>query len=292
MARNSKLIRNEDTNDAVARMGTAQQVANSIMKIKSEASPAPYDGRGDVRYCHYYNARSSVIPVEIREPKYIGRADDATPPANKNDREMVRAAGIMSVKDYELKVITKVKNACLMAKVGNQTEMQRIDQLTNAVAGFRSSLGQMNAYKANIDAYASTHGSNAVLPIGTKLYGPYRGWRVGIAQADVNNKIYGIQQNITNTEAVIAQARNIATPELNEAAVNRVNAMKTDLAKLEHLQAIVDASSSIYRTIRAFDGYYDANDRCATTCQVYCQQACQNACQNNCTCHDQKCGAH
>lgn len=294
-----KLIRNEDTNDAVARMGKAQQVSNSIIKIKSEASPAPYDGRGSVWYCHYYNARSRVIPMEIREPKYISQPDDVDSPADRGDGEMVRASGIASVRDYELKVIDKVKKACLKAKIGNQTELQRVDQLTNAKASMQASINQLNAYKKNIDAHAA--GGATTIPIGGKwgrtsecirLYGPYRGWSVSAARNDIAKKLQGTEQNIKETDEAIARAKSIATPDLNEDAVNKVEVMETELAKLEHLQAIVDASNSIYRTIKSFDSYYDTNDRCATTCQVYCQQACQNACQNNCTCHDQKCGAH
>lgn len=288
-----KLIRNEDTNDAVSRMDKVQQVANSIVKIKSEASPAPYTGRGSVWYCHYYNARPTVIPEQYREPKYIAAADDVSAPAGTSDGEMVRAAGFMNVKDYELKVIKKVKEACLKAKIGNQTELRRVDQLTNAKASMQTSINQLNAYKSRIDDYAKSHGTGAILPSGGRRsnpYGAYSGWVVGAAQNDIHNKTYAIEQNIKNTDAAIARAKNVATPELNEEAVNNVQAMKTNLAKLEHLQAVVDASDSIYRTMRTFDSYYDKNDRCATTCQVYCQQACQNACQNNCTCHDQHCG--
>lgn len=78
--------------------------------------------------------------------------------------------------------------------------------------------------------------------------------------------------------------------KVGELSSEKLELSKSMLVKLSHINALVDSAESLYRTMKAFDKEYDADDRCATTCQVYCQQACQNSCQNNCTCHDQHCG--
>lgn len=298
----NKLIQNEDMNDAVDAMKNAQKVANSIIKIKSEASPSPYDGRGSTAYCHYYNPRSCVIPVEIREPKYISQRDDATPPDGKKDQELVRASRFSEVKAFELQVIGKVKSACKAAKARSLAEAQRVAQLETARASFQNSINQMNLYKQNIKDYIASHGSDSRLPsrIGLwgggsrayAIYGDYRGMNAGQALNKVTRDIADVQTNIDDTDAAIEKISSITDIEVDEDAVKKLEAVKTDLVMLKHLQAIVDASDSIAKTIKSFGDFYDANDRCATTCQIYCQQACQNSCQNNCTCHNQKCGAH
>lgn len=296
----NKLIQNEDMNDAVDAMKNAQKVANSIIKIKSEASPSPYDGRGSTAYCHYYNPRSYVIPVEIREPKYISQRDDATPPDGKKDQELVRASRFSEVKAFELQVIGKVKSACKVAKARSLAEAQRVTQLETARASFQNSINQMNLYKQNIENYIASHGSGSTLPLrigftsagAKRIYGDYRGMNAGLALQKITQDIADVQANIDDTNATIEKISGIADIEVDEDAVKKLEAVKTDLVMLKHLQAIVDASDSIAKTIKSFGDFYDANDRCATTCQIYCQQACQNACQNNCTCHDQKCGAH
>lgn len=114
----------------------------------------------------------------------------------------------------------------------------------------------------------------------------------GQALNKVTRDIADVQTNIDDTDAAIEKISSITDIEVDEDAVKKLEAVKTDLVMLKHLQAIVDASDSIAKTIKSFGDFYDANDRCATTCQIYCQQACQNSCQNNCTCHNQKCGAH
>ena len=296
----NKLIQNEDMNDAVDAMKNAQEVANSIIKIKSEASPSPYDGRGSTAYCHYYNPRSRVIPVEIREPKYISQRDDATPPDGKKDQELVRASRFSEVKAFELQVIGKVKSACKAAKARSLAEAQRVAQLETARTSFQNSINQMNLYKQNIKNYIAFCGSDSRLPYrkgfssagAKRIYGDYRGMNAGLALQKITQDIADVQANIDDTNATIEKISGIADIEVDEDAVKKLEAVKTDLVMLKHLQAIVDASDSIAKTIKSFGDFYDANDRCATTCQIYCQQACQNACQNNCTCHDQKCGAH
>lgn len=298
----NKLIQNEDMNDAVDAMKNAQEVANSIIKIKSETSPSPYDGRGSTAYCHYYNPRSRVIPVEIREPKYISQRDDATPPDGKKDQELVRASRFSEVKAFELQVIGKVKSACKAAKARSLAEAQRVAQLETARASFQNSINQMNSYKQNIEDYIASHGSGSTLPsrIGQwggrvrakRIYGDYCGMNAGLALQKTTQDIADVQANIDDTNATIEKISGIADIKVDEDAVKKLEAVKTDLVMLKHLQAIVDASDSIAKTIKSFGDFYDANDRCATTCQIYCQQACQNSCQNNCTCHDQKCGAH
>ena len=162
----NKLIQNEDMNDAVDAMKNAQEVANSIIKIKSETSPSPYDGRGSTAYCHYYNPRSRVIPVEIREPKYISQRDDATPPDGKKDQELVRASRFSEVKAFELQVIGKVKSACKVAKARSLAEAQRVTQLETARASFQDSINQMNLYKQNIEFYIACYGSHTCCPTG------------------------------------------------------------------------------------------------------------------------------
>ena len=296
----NKLIQNEDMNDAVDAMKNAQKVANSIIKIKSEASPSPYDGRGSTAYCHYYNPRSCVIPVEIREPKYISQRDDATPPDGKKDQELVRASRFSEVKAFELQVIGKVKSACKAAKARSLAEAQRVAQLETARASFQNSINQMNLYKQNIENYIAFLGSGSTLPLrigfssagAKRIYGDYRGMNAGLALQKITQDIADVQANIDDTNATIEKISGIADIEVDEDAVKKLEAVKTDLVMLKHLQAIVDASDSIAKTIKSFGDFYDANDRCATTCQIYCQQACQNACQNNCTCHNQKCGVH
>lgn len=293
----NKLIQNEDMNDAVDAMKNAQKVANSIIKIKSEASPSPYDGgRGSTAYCHYYNPRPCVIPVEIREPKYISQRDDATPPDGKKDQELVRASRFSEVKAFELQVIGKVKSACKAAKARSLAEEQRVAQLETARASFQNSINQMNLYKQNIKDFIASYGSDSRLPPigrwGTLGYGDYRRMNAGQALNKVTRDIADVQANIDDTNATIEKISSITDIEVDEDAVKKLEAVKTDLVMLKHLQAVVDASDSIAKTIKSFGDFYDANDRCATTCQIYCQQACQNSCQNNCTCHDQKCGAH
>lgn len=287
-------------NDAVDAMKNAQKVANSIIKIKSETSPSPYDGRGSTAYCHRYNPRPRVIPVEIREPKYISQRDDATPPDGKKDQELVRASRFSEVKAFELQVFDKVKSACKAAKVRSLAEAQRVAQLETARASFQNSINQMNLYKQNIEDYIASHGSDSRLShrIGLSgyrayiLYGNYRGMNAGQALNKVTRDIADVQTNIDDTDAAIKKISSITDIEVDGDAVKKLEAVKTDLVMLKHLQAIVDASDSIAKTIKSFGDFYDANDRCATTCQIYCQQACQNACQNNETCHNQKCGVH
>lgn len=299
----NKLIQNEDMNDAVDAMKNAQKVANSIIKIKSEASPSPYDGRGSTAYCHHYNPRPRVIPVEIREPKYISQRDDATPPDGKKDQELVRASRFSEVKAFELQVIGKVKSACKVAKARSLAEAQRVTQLETARASFQNSINQMNLYKQNIEDYIASHGSSSMIPYrlvpwsasgfrAYVMYGDYRGMIAGQALNKVTRDIADVQTNIDDTDAAIEKISSITDIEVDEDAVKKLEAVKTDLVMLKHLQAIVDASDSIAKTIKSFGDFYDANDRCATTCQIYCQQACQNACQNNNTCHNQKCGVH
>lgn len=101
----------------------------------------------------------------------------------------------------------------------------------------------------------------------------------GIVDA-INTAITEIRNNVTGDDA----------PGLTVDAPSRVT--KNTIARLQQLQACINAVNTIDNTLHRVDGWFNTNNRCNRSCQVNCQVGCQVACNSVNWCHDQKCGGH
>lgn len=101
----------------------------------------------------------------------------------------------------------------------------------------------------------------------------------GIVDA-INTAITEIRINVTGNDA----------PGLDVQGPSRVT--KNTIARLQQLQACINAVNTIDNTLHRVDGWFNSNNRCNRSCQVNCQVGCQVACNSVNWCHDQKCGGH
>jgi hypothetical protein len=96
----------------------------------------------------------------------------------------------------------------------------------------------------------------------------------------INKAITEIRINVTGNDA----------PGLDVQGPSHVT--KNTIARLQQLQACINAVNTIDNTLHRVDGWFNSNNRCNRSCQVNCQVGCQVACNSVNWCHDQKCGGH
>lgn len=97
----------------------------------------------------------------------------------------------------------------------------------------------------------------------------------------INSAITEIRQNVTGNDG----------PGLGE-VIEPTQVTKDTIAKLQQLQAALNAVSTIESTLNRVNGWFNSANKCNRSCQVNCQVGCQVACNSVNWCHDQKCGTH
>lgn len=97
----------------------------------------------------------------------------------------------------------------------------------------------------------------------------------------INNAITEIRGNVTGNDG--PGLGDISTP---------TQVTKDTIAKLQQLQAALNAVSTIESTLNRVNGWFNSSNKCNRSCQVNCQVGCQVACNSVRWCHDQKCGGH
>ena len=97
----------------------------------------------------------------------------------------------------------------------------------------------------------------------------------------INNAITEIRGNVTGNDG----------PGLGDVTAP-TQVTKDTIARLQQLQAALNAVSTIESTLNRVNGWFNSANKCNRSCQVNCQVGCQVACNSVNWCHDQKCGGH
>ena len=130
-----------------------------------------------------------------------------------------------------------------------------------------------------------------------KKQNKYQGGNIVGTHIDANSKVRASQFNevVNGINNAITEIRGNVTgndgPGLGD-ITTPTQVTKDTIAKLQQLQAALNAVSTIESTLNRVNGWFNSANKCNRSCQVNCQVGCQVACNSVNWCHDQKCGGH
>jgi hypothetical protein len=130
-----------------------------------------------------------------------------------------------------------------------------------------------------------------------KKQNKYQGGNVVGTHIDANTKVRANQFNevVNGINNAITEIRGNVTgndgPGLGDVTAP-TQVTKDTIARLQQLQAALNAVSTIESTLNRVNGWVNSANKCNRSCQVNCQVGCQVACNSVNWCHDQKCGGH
>lgn len=130
-----------------------------------------------------------------------------------------------------------------------------------------------------------------------KKQNKYQGGNIVGTHIDANSKVRASQFNevVNGINNAITEIRGNVTgndgPGLGD-ITSPTQVTKDTIAKLQQLQAALNAVSTIESTLNRVNGWFNSANKCNRSCQVNCQVGCQVACNSVNWCHDQKCGGH
>lgn len=130
-----------------------------------------------------------------------------------------------------------------------------------------------------------------------KKQNKYQGGNVVGTHIDANTKVCANQFNevVNGINNAITEIRGNVTgndgPGLGDVTAP-TQVTKDTIARLQQLQAALNAVSTIESTLNRVNGWFNSANKCNRSCQVNCQVGCQVACNSVNWCHDQKCGGH
>jgi len=130
-----------------------------------------------------------------------------------------------------------------------------------------------------------------------KKQNKYQGGNVVGTHIDANTKVRANQFNevVNGINNAITEIRGNVTgndgPGLGDVTAP-TQVTKDTIARLQQLQAALNAVSTIESTLNRVNGWFNSANKCNRSCQVNCQVGCQVACNSVNWCHDQKCGGH